>query len=138
MVHVRTHGGVAHLGERLNGIQEVVGSSPIISTNLKWPAKYPLTCRSFIFGGVAQLVRVPASHAGGPEFESQRLHHRHDAGYKSHPRFVGAICFLHGKNAASKRAATRSRTRLRIAVSVLLPAYQIGKMTAIQKARTVA
>ena len=25
-------GGVAHLGERLNGIQEVVGSIPIIST----------------------------------------------------------------------------------------------------------
>ena len=28
-----TCGGVAHLGERLNGIQEVVGSIPIISTN---------------------------------------------------------------------------------------------------------
>ena len=27
-----THGGVAHLGERLNGIQEVVGSIPIVST----------------------------------------------------------------------------------------------------------
>ena len=27
-----TCGGVAHLGERLNGIQEVVGSIPIIST----------------------------------------------------------------------------------------------------------
>ena len=27
-------GGVAHLGERLNGIQEVVGSIPIVSTNL--------------------------------------------------------------------------------------------------------
>ena len=27
-----TFGGVAHLGERLNGIQEVVGSIPIIST----------------------------------------------------------------------------------------------------------
>ena len=26
------HGGVAHLGERLNGIQEVVGSIPIVST----------------------------------------------------------------------------------------------------------
>ena len=25
-------GGVAHLGERLNGIQEVVGSIPIVST----------------------------------------------------------------------------------------------------------
>ena len=28
-------GGVAHLGERLNGIQEVVGSIPIISTTVK-------------------------------------------------------------------------------------------------------
>lgn len=31
----RTHGGVAHLGERLNGIQKVVGSIPIVSTNKK-------------------------------------------------------------------------------------------------------
>ena len=30
-----TCGGVAHLGERLNGIQEVVGSIPIISTNFE-------------------------------------------------------------------------------------------------------
>ena len=35
------------------------------------------------FGGVAQLVRVPASHAGGPGFEPQRVHqekevHLHD------------------------------------------------------------
>ena len=27
-----SNGGVAHLGERLNGIQEVVGSIPIVST----------------------------------------------------------------------------------------------------------
>ena len=27
------NGGVAHLGERLNGIQEVVGSIPIVSTS---------------------------------------------------------------------------------------------------------
>ena len=30
-----THGGVAHLGERLNGIQEVVSSILIISTKAK-------------------------------------------------------------------------------------------------------
>ena len=29
------NGGVAHLGERLNGIQEVVGSIPIVSTTGK-------------------------------------------------------------------------------------------------------
>ena len=31
--HPAVSGGVAHLGERLNGIQEVVGSIPIVSTN---------------------------------------------------------------------------------------------------------
>ena len=31
----RSGGGVAHLGERLNGIQEVRGSIPLISTNKK-------------------------------------------------------------------------------------------------------
>ena len=29
---VPTHGGIAQLGERLNGIQEVSGSIPLIST----------------------------------------------------------------------------------------------------------
>ena len=32
-------GAVAQLGERLNGIQEVVGSIPISSTNLRYPSK---------------------------------------------------------------------------------------------------
>ena len=31
-IKYQTYGGVAHLGERLNGIQEVVGSIPIVST----------------------------------------------------------------------------------------------------------
>ena len=30
-----THGGIAQLGERLNGIQEVSGSIPLISTKSK-------------------------------------------------------------------------------------------------------
>ena len=30
----RTHGGIAQLGERLNGIQEVSGSIPLISTKV--------------------------------------------------------------------------------------------------------
>ena len=30
---LRFHGGIAQLGERLNGIQEVSGSIPLISTN---------------------------------------------------------------------------------------------------------
>lgn len=32
---INAFGGVAHLGERLNGIQKVVGSIPIISTTKK-------------------------------------------------------------------------------------------------------
>ncbi len=32
VVIYHSHGGVAHLGERLNGIQEVRGSIPLIST----------------------------------------------------------------------------------------------------------
>ena len=32
LLSVSNHGGVAHLGERLNGIQEVRGSIPLIST----------------------------------------------------------------------------------------------------------
>ena len=39
-----TCGGVAHLGERLNGIQEVVGSIPIISTRKKHDVS-----RAFLF-----------------------------------------------------------------------------------------
>ena len=31
----KPHGGIAQLGERLHGMQEAVGSSPIISTILK-------------------------------------------------------------------------------------------------------
>ena len=39
-------GGVAHLGERLNGIQEVRGSIPLISTR-KNP--YTIVCGFFLF-----------------------------------------------------------------------------------------
>jgi hypothetical protein len=42
---VRCSGAVAQLGERLNGIQEVGGSTPLGSTNLRKP-------------GSAGLVRV--------------------------------------------------------------------------------
>jgi hypothetical protein len=34
-----THGGIAQLGERLNGIQEVSGSIPLISTTQKMKQK---------------------------------------------------------------------------------------------------
>ncbi len=43
-----SYGGIAQLGERLNGIQEVSGSIPLISTNLFFIEKIVLeTKRSF-------------------------------------------------------------------------------------------
>lgn len=39
------HGGIAQLGERLNGIQEVSGSIPLISTTLETAHR----CGFFIF-----------------------------------------------------------------------------------------
>ena len=53
----RFHGGIAQLGERLNGIQEVSGSIPLISTNNK-------TVRPTPYGFVLSTVQMhlPASH----------------------------------------------------------------------------
>ena len=47
-------GSLAQLGERLPYKQDVTGSSPVTPTTL---------------GPVVQLVRTPACHAGGREFE---------------------------------------------------------------------
>ncbi len=44
--HKSEYGGVAHLGERLNGIQEVRGSIPLISTRKKRQSSKEL-CRFF-------------------------------------------------------------------------------------------
>ena len=49
-------GGLAQLGEHLPYKQRVTGSSPVVPTN----------------GLVVQLVRTPACHAGGRQFESVR------------------------------------------------------------------
>ena len=49
------YGSIAQLGEHLPYKQRVTGSIPVVSTNN---------------GSVAQLVRVPACHAGGRGFES--------------------------------------------------------------------
>ncbi len=50
-------GGIAQLGERLHGMQEVIGSSPIISTTVNnEQAEYTgMRKRPAIFGGIAQL-----------------------------------------------------------------------------------
>ena len=45
-------GGVAHLGERLNGIQEVVGSIPIVSTK-----KRPRNGENKLFVGLSFFVK---------------------------------------------------------------------------------
>ena len=45
-------GGVAHLGERLNGIQEVVGSIPIVSTK-----KRPRNGENKLFLGLSFFVK---------------------------------------------------------------------------------
>ena len=42
-----TYGGVAHLGERLHGMQEVRGSIPLISTN-KTPSLYGFGVFAFL------------------------------------------------------------------------------------------
>ena len=44
---IMKYGGIAQLGERLNGIQEVSGSIPLISTNKK-PWK-PCVSKAFLF-----------------------------------------------------------------------------------------
>ena len=53
------HGGIAQLGERLNGIQEVSGSIPLISTkNTRFRKKSGvfLTFLAFLFKGVNKGV----------------------------------------------------------------------------------
>ena len=52
-------GGVAHLGERLNGIQEVVGSIPIISTRKKHDVS-----RAFCFIRQGRLGLTLLPHSG--------------------------------------------------------------------------
>ncbi len=53
-----THGGIAQLGERLNGIQEVMGSNPTISMEIGkfWTSGLP----SFILPDGEKMLRLSA------------------------------------------------------------------------------
>lgn len=63
---MKTHadGAIAQLGERLNGIQEVRGSTPLGST------KFSANVRVSILGNDPQGANVPPAH--NVPFESQR------------------------------------------------------------------
>ena len=66
------YGGIAQLGERLNGIQEVSGSIPLISTIGK-----PTTTEYGLCGGIAQLgaqlKRLRTPHVGNKKFNNHSL-----------------------------------------------------------------
>ena len=62
------YGGIAQLGERLNGIQEVSGSIPLISTKVE---KHTKRCAFlFSFGGVEPH---PPSPSGCPFQKDERV-----------------------------------------------------------------
>jgi len=52
------NGGIAQLGERLNGIQEVSGSIPLISTNKKTKACLDKKLRQAYFIVHNEIVKV--------------------------------------------------------------------------------
>ena len=54
------HGGVAQLGERLTGSQEVRGSIPLVSTTVN--AKPPGNWRLFSYEATAQIKVTPHQH----------------------------------------------------------------------------
>ena len=68
---IQTLGGVAQLGERLNGIQEVMGSIPTISTKNK-SYLYGGTCFLYVCGDRTREGFVVKKVAGGKFFRRKR------------------------------------------------------------------
>ena len=62
-------GGIAQLGERLNGIQEVSGSIPLISTNKKG---HPTGCPFFVAAEVSGLPALRSNARGATERRKAR------------------------------------------------------------------
>ena len=62
----RRSGGLAQLGERLHGMQEVIGSIPFSSTNVN---------KSSLLWGYSSAGRASALQAEGQRFDPVYLHH---------------------------------------------------------------
>ncbi len=95
----RFGGAIAQLGERLNGIQEVVGSIPIGSTNsdrgraLIWPKVSLSRIPASLFPTpVGEGCHLPTRSMWASEFSADRASHRH-AG--RHYRFAFCATFPH-------------------------------------------
>lgn len=84
-----THGGIAQLGERLNGIQEVSGSIPLISTKSKI-RKLRFTDFLLKYTAVSRGKRGAIKKESSDSFLFFFLIHSDDRGrrYKSHARIA--------------------------------------------------
>ncbi len=57
-VNLNTRGGIAQLGERLHGMQEVSGSIPLISTKFKEPASAGFCFSAFRKPSIMLILRI--------------------------------------------------------------------------------
>ena len=68
-------GGIAQLGERLNGIQEVSGSIPLISTRISARRAEIHTVFFILIRACSSVGRALRSQRRGHGFESHQVHH---------------------------------------------------------------